>query len=189
MKIRKSLTAVGAALMMVGMSAPAMAAGFDWDEFGTLDCSNAGAVSQELIRLQQHLRCEVETDFSWPKNNPIWEKRRSEEKGCNEVHESHANKLWVSPPRNEGNKDKKGKGPGKVAEGAAQKVLEAKYDEAITMLMDLRDAINKSTPNRLFEDAAGNVGPDGASAVSGALVTIIDYKATPCVNKLLQPQP
>ena len=188
MKIRKSLTAVGAALMMVGMSAPVLAAGFDWDN--ALDCSDADEVSQELIRLEQHLRCEEEkTDVSWPKDNPIWEKARSEERGCTEVHESHANKLYRNPPRNPGNIDKKGKGPGKVAEGAAQKVLEEKYDEAITMLMDLRDAVGKSTPNRLFVDAAGNVGPDGASAVSGALVTIIDYKAIPCVNKLLQPQP
>jgi hypothetical protein len=187
MKIRKSLTAVGAALMMVGVSMPVLAAGFDWDS--ALDCSDANAVSGELIRLEQHLRCKIETDVSWPKDNPIWEKARSEERGCNEVHESHANKLWVSPPRNPGNTNKKGKGPGKVAEGAAQKVVEAKYDEAITMLMDLRDAINKSTPNRAFVDAAGNVGPEGASAVSVALASIINGDAIPCVNQLLQPQP
>jgi hypothetical protein len=187
MEIRKSLTAIGAALMMVGISAPALAAGFDWDN--ELDCSDAGAVSQELIRLEQHLRCETKTDVSWPKDNPIWEKARSEERGCTEVHESHANKLYRSPPRNPGNTDKKGKGPGKVAEGAAQKVLEEKYDEAITMLMDLRDAVSKSTPNRAFVDAAGNVGAEGASVVSGALVTIINDDAIPCVNQLLQPQP
>ena len=187
MKIRKSLIGVGAALMMVGMSAPALAAGFVWDD-GV--CGNQNATADELIRLEQHLRCEEEkTDVSWPKDNPIWEKARSEERGCTEVHESHANKLYRSPPRNPGNTDKKGKGPGKVAEGAAQKVREAKYDEAITMLMDLRDAVGKSTPNRYFVDAAGKVGAEGASAVSGALVSIINEKAIPCVNQLAQPQP
>lgn len=186
MKIRKSLIGVGAALMMVGISTPVLAAGFVWDD-GV--CGNQNATADELIRLEQHLRCEKKTYVSWPKDNPIWEKARSEERGCTEVHESHANKLYRNPPRNLGNTDKKGKGPGKVAEGAAQKVREAKYDEAITMLMDLRDAINKSTPNTQFIDATGKVGADGASAVSLALETIINNQAIPCVNQLLQPQP
>ena len=191
MKVRKSLTAVGAALVFATISVPAMAARFDWDH--NLDCSDPDAVSAELVRLSEHLRCAEVTMVSWPRDNPIWEKARSEELGCTEVHESLADKLWVKPPRDDvGNPDGKGKGPkqsANEAEGAAQKVLEEKYGEAIDKLIQLRDAVDKSKLNNEFEDTLGNVGAKYAEPVSDALISIINDKAIPCVNKLLHTQP
>ena len=178
MKVRKSLTAVGAALVFATISAPAMSAGYEWND---AVCGDASATSLELIRLSEHLRC-GNAYPSWPKTNPIWEKAGS---GSCEVHESLADKLWVEPPRNDGNTAKKGNGPGKVAEGAAQKVSEGKYDEAVTKLYQLLTAIDKSKPNNDFVDATGKVGAAGAEAVSGALEVIVEYDAIPCVKKLL----
>lgn len=182
MKVRKCLTAVGAILAFATISAPAMAAGFVWDEFGTLDCNDPGSTSDELIRLHVHLRC-GEDSPSWPEDNPIWQKAGSAERGC-EVHESLSYKLYDNPPRNEGNPDKKGKGPGKVAEGAAQKVLEAKYDEAIVMLEQLLADIGKSKPNSDFVPGEAA----GAKQVAYDLQKIIEQEAIPCVKDLL-PQP
>jgi hypothetical protein len=175
MKVRKSLTAFGAALMMIGVSAPAAAAGFDWDS-GV--CGDRDATAQELVRLSEHLRCGEEAP-SWPQDNPIWQKMGS---GSCDVHESLADKLWVAPSDTDGSPGKgkgKGKGPNNTAEGAAQKVSEAKDDEAITKLMQLLDAINKSKPSRDFID-----GVEAAAAISGALEVIIEYEAIPCVKAL-----
>lgn len=164
-------------MMMMGLSVPAAGQGFEWDD---AVCGDAAATSAELVRLSEHLRCGEEAPH-WPSDNPIWEKMGS---GSCDVHESLADKLWVEPsePVDTG---KKGKGPGKVTEGAAQKVLEGKYEDAIQKLVQLVAAIDKSKPNRDFVDAAGNVGVAGAIAVSGALEVIVEYDAIPCVNQLL----
>lgn len=175
MKLRKSLTVVGAALTFATIGTPAMAAGFDWDNSV---CGNADATALELIELSAHLRCGDEAP-SWM-DDPIWEKRGE---GSCEVQDSLADKLWIEPPRNDGNTDKKGKGPGKVAEGAAQKVLDEKYDEAVTKLEQLLAAIVKSKPNRGFEPG----GVDAATAISNQLEGIVEFDAIPCVKQLLQP--
>lgn len=178
MEIRKSLTAVGAALMIVGISAPAAAEGFVWNDDV---CGDKDATSAELVRLSEYLRCGDEAP-RWPEDNPIWEKMGS---GSCAVHESLADKLWVEPSDPVGSDTKgKGKGPGKIAEGAAQKVSEEKYEDAIEKLEQLLVAIDKSRPNRDFVDAAGKVGIAGAMAVSGALEVIVEYDAIPCVKQL-----
>lgn len=185
MKARKSLTAVGAALVVATIGTPAMAAGFDWDP-GV--CGDAAKTSAELIELSEHLRCDTATHWIADETvdppiyvDPIWEKAGSGDRGC-EVHESLADKLWVEPPRNEGNTDKKGKGQGKVAEGAAQKVDDGKYDEAVTKLRELQTAIDKSKENRGFSDG----GKEAAWLLSNGLLNLVMYEAIPCVDDLLQ---
>ena len=165
---------------------PALAGGFADFDWNSGVCGNEGATSEELMRLSEYLRCGVNVP-SWKRNplvDPVWEKAGSEDRGC-EVHESLADKLWVAPTDDDGNSGNKGKGPKNFAEGAAQKVDERKYDEAITKLFQLRDAVDKSKPNRTF-----NMGEfEAADKISNDLVNMIQYDVVPCVDDLLQPQP
>ena len=170
MKIRKSLTAVGAALMMVGMSAPALAGDFE-DGFG--DCGNRTQTYDRLVELAQHLRCNgvFSTPANpgyWPNAYPLWEKRR--DPSC-EVHASLAAKLYEAPEPNVRNPHKS------EPVGAAQKVLEGTKDEdAIQKLDDLDRAIEKSKLNSELD-------AEDAGAIVWDLRNIVQ-EARVCVDKL-----
>jgi hypothetical protein len=158
MEIRKSLTAVGAALMMVGVSAPALAADTMF-QCGT-DTSNPydkGVISAGLIEMAKSLRCK-DPKFS-SELNPgdwelpaIWERRR--EPSC-EIHTKLARGLYekrdfIANPI----KPRKNKNDTNLAAGAAYDVQFAQYDEALAKLDAFIYEANKAQLNRLFLQAA-----------------------------------
>jgi hypothetical protein len=128
MKIRKSLTAIGAAMMMVGMSAPASA--YEWCT-GT-DTPNPVTITANLEALATELRCDLESEVNpgtWPKNYPIWQKRGG---GSCEVQDSLAKKL--NEKREDGTKPPRNKNNTNASAGAANDVKYGKYLSAVEKL-------------------------------------------------------
>ncbi len=137
MQIRKSLTAIGAALMIVGISAPASA----FDCGGTYDKPDPATISNNLQGLAVFLRCPTtatpKNPGSWPSDGPIWQKAGA---GSCDVHHSLARKLHEDreldqdskkPPQNKNN----------GVAGASGDVANGKYLDAVDKLDSfVRDA-------------------------------------------------
>ena len=156
MNVRKSLTAIGAALFFISVGASAE----------PFDCTNddgqndPAVISEGLIEIAEDLRCVKDktelNDGRWglPPSSlaPIWEKRR--EPSC-EIHLKLSRNLYelrdfetnpTRPPKNKNNTN--------LAAGAAYALLFEKYDDALSKLESFRNAANKATLNRYFDDAA-----------------------------------
>jgi len=149
MKARKILAALGAALMMIGVSAPASA----------FDCGTAGnpydkdVIAEGLEALAMKLRCDgpYSSDANpgtWPNANPIWERRRMPD--C-KVHSNLARKLLedrelddesTKPPRNKHHTNRKA--------GASWDVMFEKYDGALSKLDSFLNDAKKARLNSIF---------------------------------------
>ncbi|MDH3864640.1 MAG: hypothetical protein OEV10_11800 [Gammaproteobacteria bacterium] len=155
MKVRKSLAAIGAALMVTVLSVPASASDFECkDANGEYD---KDLIAANLKIVAEDLRCKPEEDNPLNAGNwigePIWIKRGKVEDGC-EVHSSLARKLHEfrdpanpKPPRN---------GEKNLAAGASNDVAFEKYGAALDKLGSFMDdigkaKINESLPNVTWE--------------------------------------
>jgi len=149
MKIRKSMTAIGAALMVVGMSGPASAF-----ECGDPQSPDPALISTNLVALATELRCSPGTEANpgaWT-GAPIWQKRGE---GDCEVQESLAKKLNEERDFEEGDKPPRNKNNTNTAAGAANDVANGKYLSAVDKLdAFVRDAY-KSRINYDFGEESG----------------------------------
>jgi len=131
MKIQKSLTALGAALLMISISAPASA--FDC---GT-DASNPydkDVIAAGLKALAETLRCKsdpMDVNLGLWSTAPIWEKARE---GSCDIHASLARKLLEFRDFSDGNKPPKNKNDTNLAAGASWDVQTEKYQAALDKL-------------------------------------------------------
>jgi hypothetical protein len=143
MEIRKSLTAIGAALMMVGISTPAAA------EFscGPDNGYDKDVVAMGLADIAERLRCADDADELnkglWV-DAPIWEKRR--EPSC-EIHQKLARNLLEYRDFSAGNKPPKNKNDTNLAAGASWSVQFGKFEEALSQLDSFYAAASKATLN------------------------------------------
>jgi hypothetical protein len=155
MEIRKSLTAIGAVLMMVGMSVPALAQSMF--ECGTDPVANPydkDVIAAGLKDIAERLRCKKDADENdvglWPDDMPIWQKgKKGGGDGC-EIHASLARKLLEfrnfknnKPPQNENN----------LAAGASWDLTNEKYEAAFIKLESFITDAEKATPNEANGDA------------------------------------
>lgn len=130
MEIRKSLTAISAALMMIGVNAPAGAS-----ECG-VDAANPDptTIAANLVGLAEELRCAPGTEANpgtWPSGYPIWQKRGG---GSCDVQDSLARKLDEEREFEEGSKPPRNKHNTNDAAGAANDVENGKYLAAVEKL-------------------------------------------------------
>ena len=125
MKVQKSLTALGAALMIISISAPASA--FECE--GNGNTNDPQTISNNLIVLAESLRCALSDTAPGWHYDPIWQKRGE---GSCEVQDSLARKLYEEREFNAGDKPPQKKN--NDAAGAAWDVRNAKYLEAIDKL-------------------------------------------------------
>jgi hypothetical protein len=180
MKIRKSLTAVGAALLMVGANAYAQPPSI-------VDCGNPASpepekITSSLINLADYLRKETpeEAEFGpWP-YDPIWQKRGA---GSYEVHASLARKLYeerdfvANPDKPRFNKNNE-------ATGAAWDVRNGKYDAAVDKLLAFNKDAYKSRLNVWEPEHAY---PDFENALDAKNYFLGEVsKAVECVCKLTE---
>ena len=161
MKIRKSFAAIGAALMMVGISAPVFADHlvYDWCE-GT-EPPNPTTITASLEALATELRCNLGSDANpgtWPVDYPIWQKRGS---GSCEVQDSLAKKL--DEKREEGTKPPRNKNNSNGAAGAANDVRNGKYLAAVDKLDAFIKDVYKSRLND-WENQNGFANPGYAKS-------------------------
>jgi len=173
MKVQKILAAFAAALMMLGISAPASA--FDCE--GNGNAYDPTTIANNLEAIAVELRCSPGTKANpgkWPADNPIWERRGAG--SCN-VHHRLAQKLLQNREFDENSKPRKNQA--NDAEGAAWKVRNEKYEDAIQKLDQLIVAILKSRLNRAFDP---NVG--AAQMLANELVAEVE-EAKICVAQLL----
>ena len=183
MKIRKSLTAVGAALMMVGMSAPTLAADqlfYDWCE-GT-EPPNPAVITASLEAVATELRCDLEESVlnpgTWPEEYPIWQKRGG---GSCEVQDSLARKL--NENREEGTKPPRNKKGTNAVAGAANDVANGKYDAAVKKIDSFVSDVYKSRKNDWENSPNGFANPGKAKSY---FVNEVVYGARVCICKLTE---
>ena len=176
MKMRRTLTAASAALIMTAVSIPALA--FELE----CDGDDAATVALKLQDLAVELRCslpDTDPDYdadnpgTWPLDNPIWEKRGTEVYGC-QVHRSLAAKLHENrsftggdecdPPR-KNCKDRPPENENNQVRGASGDVANGKYDGAISKLSSLQNDAQKARINSEFDP-----GPDSAHMLMMQLV-------------------
>jgi len=173
MKGRKTLTALAAALLMISVSAPVSA--FDClDDDGNID---PATIEANLIALAIELRCVNDSKVNpgnWPVDNPIWERRGE---GSCDVHQNLAAKLFQNREFDDSSKPRKNQF--NDAEGAAWKVGNEKYEDAIQKLEQFITAVLKSRLNRNFDP---NV---GAAQVLANELVIEAEEASICINQLL----
>jgi hypothetical protein len=178
MQIRKSMTAIGAALMMVGVSAyagpPAVYCGADSMN------PDSGMIESSLTNLSDYLRSTERADATvgpWP-YDAIWQKRGT---GSFEVQDSLAKKLYEErnfdvenpkPPKNKNND----------AAGAAWDVRNGKYQSAVDKL----DAfVADAYKSRLDVWADGNEDFENALDAKTFFVNEV-IKARGCICKLTE---
>ena len=175
MKARKILAALGAALLIISISAPASA--FDCEGNGNL--FDPMTIAMNLGALAIDIRCindSAKNPGRWDGLNPVFEKRAAP--SC-DVHNRLARSLFEkrefaddSKPRKNQNND---------ASGAAWDVRNGKYEGAISKLDSFITAALKSRLNRSYD-------PDEAAAQLQRRKWINEAeKARICVNQLLLP--
>ena len=135
-------------MIMVVMNAPALA--FDCGEPQDPDPT---VISASLVALAVELRCTPlpGTDAepgTWPRDTPIWEKRRE---GSCDIHESLARKLNEDRDFDEGSKPPRNKN--NTATGAANDVANGKYLGAVDKLDAFVNDVYKSRLNTDFGSA------------------------------------
>ena len=175
MNIRKTLTALAAALLMITISAPVLA--FECEGNGNVFDPVTIADNLELLAIS--VRCDgpyasTANPGIWPHTNPIWERRGS---GSCDVHQNLAEKLFQQREFDDSSKPRKN--PFNDAEGAAWKVGNEKYEDAIQKLEQFITTVLKSRLNRNFDP---NVG--AAQMLANELV-IEAEEASICINQLL----
>ena len=153
MKIRKSLTAVGAALMMIGVSVPAAA--FECGT-GPDNPYDKDVIAAGLEAIAVTLRC---TDDAEGQNlglwstAPIWQKgAKGSGDGC-DVHASLARKLLEFRDFTGGNKPPKNKNETNLAAGASWDVANEKYEAAFEKLEAFENDAKKARLNEANDDA------------------------------------
>ena len=149
MEIRKSLVAIGAALMFVGISAPAAA--YEWCD--GVNIPDPKTITGNLEGLAKDLRCADGTPANpgtWPTDYPIWQKRGG---GSCEVQDSLAKKL--NEEREEGTKPRPNKKVTNTTAGAANDVTNGKYLSAVEKLDAFVDDVYKSRLN-IWDDGPAN---------------------------------
>ena len=178
MEIRKSLTAVGAALMMVGISAPAAA--FDCG----VDAENPdpATITANLVGLAEELRCApgtVANPGNWPLGYPIWQKRGG---GSCDVQDALAKKLNEERDFGDDSKPPRNKNNTNTAAGAANDVNNGKFLSAVEKLDAFVKDAYKSRLN--IWDGPAN-GFENALAAKTFFVNEVD-EARGCVCKLTE---
>lgn len=184
MKIRKSLTAVGAALMMVGMSAPALAqsmfvcAGNGNEHDPETIFTNLKTLAEE-VRCNDPLAADDEPNpGNWDPTNPIWEKSRE---GSCEIHSRLARKIHedreldetsTKPPKKKGNNDRA---------GAAWDFKNEKYEAAVDKLESFIEDAWKSRPNSQYVNSDGEIDVMEAKLQKMNFIAIAEA-AIPCIN-------
>lgn len=143
MQIRKSATALGAALVIMGLSTSASA----------FECAAPDAMADAMEQFAFDLRCDDSLDPNpggWPADNPLWERRMGP--SCDD-HASTAGAFYeVSEP--------KGKNPqGKPAKerGIAVALRQYNYEEALRDLYAVLIDVSGDDVNTQFD-------PDFATA-------------------------
>jgi hypothetical protein len=150
MKIQKSLTALGAALMIISISAPASAF-----ECGT-DASNPydkDVIAAGLQALAEELRCVDDSlgdNLGLWSTAPIWQKGRE---GSCDIHASLARKLLEFRVFSDGNKPPKNKNETNLAAGASWDVKNEKFEGALSKLDSFLDDAKKARLNEANGDA------------------------------------
>ena len=169
MKTRKILAALGAALVMLGISMPAAA----------FDCggNDPATIQANLTALAQTVRCENDSTVNpglWNSDNPIWEKRAQpscdvHQRLARQLHEEREFAAGTKPPKNTNN----------LATGAAWDVRNGKYEGAISKLDSFITGILKSRLNRNYD-------PDTAAAQLQAMKFINEAEeAKICIAPLV----
>ena len=173
MKARKTLAALGAALMMIGISAPASA--FECE--GNGNTFDPATIQENLTALAVALRCVNESTVNpgqWNPDNPIWEKRRSP--SC-ETHDNLARNLFEEREFEPGTKPRRNKN--NDAAGAAWNVRNGQFDAAILKLDSFIASVMKSRLNRNFDPDVG-----AAQMLANELVNEAN-EAKICIMQLL----
>lgn len=157
MEIRKSLAAVGVALIMVCTSAYAdmhISPKAYVDCGGTPMDPDPAMITSSLINLADYLRKDTPDTAAfgpWP-YDPIWQKRGE---GSFEVHDSLARKLYEKREFGDGKKPPPNKN--NQAAGAAWDIENGKYDAAVDKLLAFNKDLSKSKENTWDE---GHAMPD-----------------------------
>ena len=170
----KTFTALAAALLMISVSAPVSA--FECADNGNL--YDPATIEANLIAIAVELRCAAGTEANpgnWPANNPIWERRGA---GSCDVHHNLAAKLFQDRELDD-DSTKPRKNPKNDAEGAARKVGNEKYEDAIIKLDQLITAILKSRLNRNYDPNVGE-----AQVLANELIGEVE-EAKICIAQLL----
>ena len=127
MQIRKSATALGAALVMVGLSTSASA----------FDCADPATMANAMHVFATDLRCEGEdanNPGEWPADNPLWERRMGP--SCDD-HASAAGAFYeLSEPKGKNPKGKPAKETGIVV-ALRQDNLEEALRDLYAVLTDV----------------------------------------------------
>jgi hypothetical protein len=182
MKIRKSLTAVGAALIVVGISAPAMAEpAFVCEGNGV--SHDPETIFTNLRVFAEDVRCKdpeaapgEANPGIWDPENPIWEKRREE--SC-EIHSSLARKLHEDRELDE-NSTKPPKNRNNDVAGAAWDFRNQKYEGARDKLYSFINDAWKARLNSQYE-VMGEI--DELAAAKARMDFIVRAEgAISCVN-------
>lgn len=176
MKVRWSLAAIGAALMMVGMSAPAMAQStFVCGTDPVTNPYDKDVIAAGLEAIAVNLRCVEDND---PPNLGLWNTATIWQKGAKgsgngcDVHASLARKLLEFRDFGGDKKPPKNKNETNVAAGASWDVANEKYEAAFDKLESFENDAKKGKLNESNNHASGQL--------SVLLVDI--YKAKMCVN-------
>jgi len=177
MKARKILAALGAALMMIGVSAPASA--FDCGTDPDTDPYNKDVIAAGLKALAEALRCDgdyssVANPGAWPNATPIWERRR--EPSC-DVHSNLARKLYEKREFKNGSKPPKN--PNNGVAGASWDVMFEKYEGALSKLDSF---LNDAGKARLSSKFPG--GYDNAAIARYSFTSEVE-EARICVNQFV----
>ncbi len=143
MQIRKSISALGTAIAVLGLSASASA----------FECPDPGAMADEMEEFAFELRCDdsVEPNLgNWPADNPLWERRMGE--SCDD-HTSTAGAFYeVSEPKG---KNPKNRPPRET--GIAVALRQDNYEEALRDLYGVLTDVSGDDVNQAFD-------PDAATA-------------------------
>jgi hypothetical protein len=143
MKIRKSTTALGAALVMMGLSASASA----------FECGEPKAMADDMLAFSVMIRCDDPNDSnpgSWDPENPLWERRMGP--SC-EDHSSTAGAFFeLSEPKG---KNPKGKAPRET--GIVVALRQYNFEEALRDLYGVLTDVSGDDVNTQYD-------PDFATA-------------------------
>ncbi len=173
MKARKILAAIGAALIMISVSAPASA--FECGTDPVTDPYNKDVIAAGLKALAITLRCDDDDSDANPGewiNDPIWERRRTAD--C-EVHLRLARKLHedreldddsTKPPKKKNN----------LVAGASWDVMFEKYEGALSKLDSFLNDASKARLNSKFPGGTDN------AAIARNWFTSEVEEARICVN-------
>lgn len=166
MQIRKSATAVSAALAILGLSTSASA----------FECADPSAMADAMVDFSVMIRCDDAEEpnlGTWPSTNPLWERRMGP--SCDD-HSSTAGAFFeLSEPKG---KNPKGKEPKET--GIVVALRQDNYEEA---LRDLRGV--------LLDISGDDVNTDYDPSLAAAMFQVMQWKIEieemiVCVEQLIE---